>query len=132
MAKKWTHTAAFAYFGTKPRNVQWSWSARSDDGKTVVVTLWQDEFKRQGNKMVYARPGNLEEPDTRPGHVEMMQNMQWAIDHLDGRVNVITAIAKDKNAKPRSIAECAPTKMRARVVHLDHASGAFTFEAELA
>src|SRR5215213_6882171 len=57
MQKKWTHTAAFAHFGTKPRNVQWSWSARNEATKTVVVTLWQDEFVKKDGRLTYSRPG---------------------------------------------------------------------------
>jgi hypothetical protein len=49
-----THTAAFAHFGTRPRNVQWSWSARSEDGATVVATFWQDLFERKDGRLVYA------------------------------------------------------------------------------
>jgi hypothetical protein len=129
---KWTHSAAFAHFGTKSRNVQWSWSARSADGKVVVVTLWQDEFRREGNKLVYSRPGDPLNLDTRLGHVEMMRNLEWSLQELGGKVSVIIAIAKDNKAQPRSIKECFPSKMRARVTRLDHASGAFTFEADLA
>ena len=41
---------AFAQFGVAGRNQRWSWSARSDDGETVVLTLWQDLVKvRDGN-----------------------------------------------------------------------------------
>jgi hypothetical protein len=76
MAKKYTHTQCFAHFGTSPRNVNWSWSARN------------------------------------------------------GKVSVIIAIAKDKAARPRSIAECFPSKMQLKVTHCDPSDGSFGFEAE--
>jgi hypothetical protein len=129
MAKKWTHTAAYKHFGTKPKNVQWSWSARSDDGKTVVVTLWQDRFKRRNNHLSYESlgfdPGN---PDTRPGFRELMENLTWAQSHCGGQFKVITAIAKDITAEPRSIQECFPTKMVMRLTHLDVTKGAYSAE----
>jgi hypothetical protein len=130
MPKKWTHTAAFEHFGAKPRNVQWSWSARSEDEKTVVVTLWQDEFVRRDGRLVYERGGDPDNPDTRPGLRELMDNLAWARDHCDGRFRVISAVAKDRNARPRAIKECAPTKMIMRLTHLDVQLGAFTAEAE--
>ena len=131
MPQRWTHTKAFAHFGTKPKNVQWSWSARSADGKTVVVTLWQDMFTPKDGKLYYIRPGfPPEQPDTRPGFRELMENLAWARDHCDGRFKVIVAIAKDINAVPRSIKECAPTKMIMRLTDLDATNGAFTAVAE--
>jgi hypothetical protein len=131
MAKKWTHTAAFEHFGTRPRNVRWSWSARSDDGKIVVGTLWKDEFSGD-RKRFYERPGL--DPGTSPqrrlAFDEWKENLIWAQDHCDGRIHVIIATAKDVRAVPRSIAECYPTKMIMKVRLLDRDTGAFLLEAE--
>lgn len=129
MAQKYTHTACFAHFGTKPRNVNWSWSARDEATNTVVVTLWQDEFVRQGERMIYERGAIWAQSRQSPGHNEMMQNLRWALDHCDGWVKVIIAIAKDRSAKPRSIRECFPSKMQVKVTHLDETSGEFSLEA---
>jgi hypothetical protein len=130
VAKKWTHTEAFAHFGTKPRNVQWSWSARSDDGKTVVVTLWQDEISRKEGRLVCERPGTPEHIRRRPGFSELMENFAWAQHHCNGSFKVIIAIAKDKTADPRSIQECFPSKMAMKLLHFDAETGAFLAEAE--
>ncbi|MER9225791.1 hypothetical protein NKI39_09050 [Mesorhizobium sp. M0664] len=130
MPKKYTHTAAFAHFGTAPVNVQWSWSARNEGTKTVAVTLWQDEFKKSpGGRLVYERGPIWADSKTSRGHYELMENLRWALDHCDGWVKVIIAVAKDKNAKPRSIKECAPTKMQVKVMQLDEGSGEFSLEA---
>jgi hypothetical protein len=51
LANKMTHTEAFRAYGVEPRNANWSWSGKSADGKTVVVTLWKDEFKGSAGKM---------------------------------------------------------------------------------
>ena len=129
MPRSYTHTQCFEHFGTKPKNVNWSWSARNEDTKTVVVTLWQDEFtKTDDGRRIYERGPIPSEVRPRHGHNELMKNLRWSLDHCDGWVKVIIAIAKDKQAKPRSIKECAPTKMQVRVIHLDEASGAFAFE----
>jgi hypothetical protein len=127
---KYTHTAAFAHFGTKPTNVQWSWSARNEATKVVVATFWQDQFSRENGRLVYARPG------LEPGHTnaplglrELVDNLSWARDHCDGQFKVIMAIAKDVNARPGSIKECFPSKMTMRLVSPDPVSAAFRAEA---
>ncbi|MBF9234617.1 hypothetical protein [Microvirga alba] len=45
--------AAFAYFGAAGRNPRWSWSARSPDGKTVVVTMWKDLITYENGTAIY-------------------------------------------------------------------------------
>lgn len=132
MAKKGTHTAAFAHFGTKPNNVQWSWSARNEDTKTVVVTFFQDEFRREGGRLVYSRPREAAIAlSSSPGHRELTRNLIWARDNCDGELKAIVAIAKDRTSIPRSIAECSPSKMKVRIVELDDETGAFRVEADL-
>jgi len=125
---KWTHTAAFEHFRTKPRNVYWSWSARSEDGKTVVVTLWQDEIKRSEKGLVYSRQKG-QVSDTRPGMRELMENLAWARDNCEGKVSVIIAIAKNINANERSIAECFPSKMTMQLEELNISDQTFTLKA---
>jgi hypothetical protein len=125
-----SHTAAFHHFGTSPKNVQWSWSARNEETKTVVVRLWQHEFEKKDGKLVY-KAGKLEPGEkARLGHKELLENLRWAVDHADGRVSVIIAIAKDKMAKKKSIADSFASKMQLRVTHVDEATGKFEFEAE--
>ena len=132
MPKNWSHRAAFEHFGTTPRNVQWSWSARSQDGEIVVVTLWQDQFKRRDNRLVYESQFDPSgPPDKRPGFRELMDNLVWARDHCDGRFRVIVAKAKDPNSHPRSIEECFPhKKLIMRLKHLNLETGNFAAEAE--
>lgn len=129
VTKRWTHSACFNFFKTKPRNPRWSWSGRSDDGKTVSVTLWRDKFLEQGR--VYRNfdtdvPGEWR---SRPGFVELLENLQHARDNTGGIVRVIIAIAKDLEAMPRSISECYPQPdLIMRVVDLDDDAGSFTLE----
>ena len=59
-----------------------------------------------------------------------MENLAWAQENCDGRLRLIIAIAKDRNAEPRSIAECFPSKMVMRLTHLDVDTGAYVAEAE--
>lgn len=129
MAERWTHTKCFDAFGVIPKNLRWSWSGRSLDGKTVAVTLWKDRFLDQGR--VYKNhdsdvPGEWR---SRPGFVELIDNLQHAAEHLDGVIGVIIAEPKDASASPRSIAKCYPrTNLKMRVTHLDPEEGKFILE----
>ena|ERR1700693_654643 len=132
MPRKHTHIECFEFFGTKPRNTYWSWSARNEESKVVVVTLWQDELKPRDGKLTYRREGyDPITPDRRPGNKELLENLQWAMDHCDGKFKVIVAIAVDPKAEPRSIRECFPhPKLTMRVMELNLSTG--SFEAEQA
>ena len=126
---KQTHTSAFAHFGTTPRNVQWSWSARSPDGKTVVVTLWQDQLKPKDGKLTYSMTAeDSARIAHRPGHRELMENLAWSRDNCAGVFAVIIAIPKDRNADPRSISECFPSNIRMMITDLDLTLGTFSAE----
>ncbi|RWQ42241.1 MAG: hypothetical protein EOS21_09555 [Mesorhizobium sp.] len=130
MAMKFNHSECFAHFGTKPKNVYWSWSARNEATKTVAVTLWQHEFVWVDRNPIYERSWLDPEARVRPGHNELMDNLRWAIDHADGRISVIIAMAKDKLAKTREIAECFPSKIVMKVTALDEATGSFRLEGQ--
>ena len=126
MTRKYSHTECFEYFGTSPRNTRWSWSGRSEDGKAVAVTLWQDRFEEQGR--VYRswqtdRPGAWH---SRPGFVELIENLAHARDHTEGLVHVILAKPKDPAASPRSIDRCFPQpRLKMRVVDVNEHEGTF-------
>ena len=97
----------------------------------MVVTLWQDRFVRQEGRLAYARESfaHGERPKS-PGFNELMTNLAWAKDNCEGRLKVIIAIARDTKARPRSIAECFPSKMVMRLTSLDTSEGAFSVVAE--
>lgn len=130
MSKKMTHTEAFAHFGTTPRNVRWSWSARNEDTKTVVGTLWQDQFERRDGRLVYAKPGRDPAAPKTPAYNERIENLAWARDHCGGCFHVIIAKAKDVKAVTRSIEECFPAKMVMRLTRFDPETGEFVAEVE--
>ncbi|RWM10440.1 hypothetical protein [Mesorhizobium sp.] len=128
MAKKYSHTECFEHFGTSPKNTYWSWSARNEETKTVVVTLWQHEFIWVDKRPAYERTWLDPNRKVRPGHNELMTNLRWAVDNCDGVVNVIVAIAKDTSAKTKAIKECFPSKIVMKVAALDESTGAFRLE----
>lgn len=66
---------------------------------------------------------------SRPGFIELMENLAHARDHTDGLVRVILAQPKDPHARPRSIARCFPQdQLKMRVVELDEEEGTFVLE----
>lgn len=129
MPKHYSHSDCFAHYGVVPRNARWSWSGRSLDGSSVAVTLWQDQFEDRGRtyrNSSHDRPGQWK---SRPGFVELIENLRHARDHLGGLVHVILAQPKDPHARPRSIARCFPQEgLKMRVVDLNEAEGSFVLE----
>lgn len=129
MPKRFTHKECFESYGTKPRNLRWSWSGRSVDGKVVSVTLWQDRFENGVNQYRSAAHVGDDKWFGSPGHNELIENLAWAQRECDGEVRVIIAIAKDRAASPRSIRECFPKpELRMRVAHLDLHTRDFVLE----
>lgn len=129
MAQKWSHSDCFEFYDTRPKNPRWSWSGRSVDGQTVAVTLWQDRFQEGGRIYRNADTDRPGEWRSRPGFVELLENLAHARQHLDGRVRVILAKARDPHAAPRSIDRCWPQpNMLMKVTALDLDEGKFTLE----
>lgn len=129
MTKKWSHKACFDSYDVKPANPRWSWSGKSDDGKTVAVTCWQDRFEKGID--LYRSHTHLGEIgwQSRPGHNELIRNLAWARDNCDGVVRIIIAAPVDPKASPRAIKECFPRPdILMRIVSLDEVSGNFELE----
>lgn len=130
MPRKWTRRECFEHFGASCKNPQWSWSAKSADGRVVVMCMWQDEIKREGDRMVYQSLTPRRGEQNRPGAKERLDNLKWAREHCDGLVRVVVMRAKDTKEDPRSIAECFPhDKLVMRIIHIDEATGEFRAES---
>ena len=130
MPRKWTRGECFEHFGALCKNPQWSWSAKSADGRVVVMCMWQDEIKREGDRMVYQSLTPRRGEQNRPGAKERLENLKWAREHCDGLARVVVMRANDTKADPRSIAECFPhDKLVMRITHIDEATGEFRAES---
>ena len=129
MAEHWTKASAFAYFdGATARNPRWSWSARSPDGRTVVLGLWKDEINCDGETVV-ADMFNHERLHLwtgKLGNRERIENLIWARDRCNGLFRVAITVAKDPKAYPRSIAKCYPHRtLVMKLVKLNEDTGEF-------
>jgi hypothetical protein len=106
VTQRWkTLKDAFAYFGAV-KKYRWSWSGRSEDGKTVVVTLWKDQLKHEAGLTVFDCRGDsrLHEWRDRPGNKERLQNLMWARDHCGGLFRVVITIRDDiESSIPRIV-----------------------------
>jgi hypothetical protein len=131
MPKRWGKNSAFGFYNARGKNVRWSWSARSEDGKTVVLTLWKDLIEDRAGKIVYAEidRGNLAAWIDKPGNHERIENLKWAQDNCDDIFRVVTAVAKDPNPYSRDIDYCYPEpELRMRVTYRNEKTGEFRAE----
>jgi hypothetical protein len=99
---------AFAAFGAAGKNPRWSWSARTADNQTVVMTFWKDILRFQDNPISYSLFGDvrLDVWKDHLGNRERIDNIKWARDNCDGLMKVVIITAKDETAREREIADC--------------------------
>src|SRR5436190_22377556 len=100
---RWTLRASFAHFGARATNPRWAWSARSRDGKTVVMTLWTDEGDRHSSPVIWKSKGRNRMDSL--GLNDRLKNLIWARDNCNGRFRVVWT-TKGK----RGIAACDPDR----------------------
>jgi len=128
MAGKFTLAESFAQFGAIPRNPRWSWSARSSDGKTVVIALWSDRFRWKDKPLSYdGREQSIPQDWTgRPGNRERLDNLLWARANCEGLFRVVMVRPVDRVARPREIEECFPKDgWLMRIIDLNEITGEF-------
>jgi hypothetical protein len=112
--RKYTHTQCFEHFGVRPKNTQWSWSAR---GKGYVVhTCWQHRFEGGKYKQVFHNRD-------KHGYKELCKDLEYAQSECGGKFFVILAKAKDRFADPPKIEECWPSNMVLKITKFDPAQG---------
>ena len=122
---------AVGYFGAVPTNRQWSWSARSPDGRTVVVTWWKDQETRRNGKMVYDTRNmqNLAEWQWRNGNRDRIRNLVHARDHCDGLFRIVWVKTNDPDQRVRKTIERYPDEtLEMRLIELDEQTGEFLAE----
>jgi hypothetical protein len=124
---------AFAYFdGARGRNPRWSWSARSPDGRTVVLTLWEDHISDDGTTIrvdTFGR-GQQRQWTSKLGNKERIENLVHARNHCGGLFRVVMITAKDRTARPRSIAKRYPhPTLVMKLTDFDETTGDFRAES---
>jgi hypothetical protein len=131
MAANWTLPACFAHFGVVAPHRHFSLSAVSSDGKTVVVAMWEDEFERQSDRIIYqSRYRPIFGGKLRRISNQWIANLKWACRHCDCLVRVVIIRADDVQANPRTIKFCYPDdSLIMRITRLDIETGVFRAES---
>jgi hypothetical protein len=95
-----TLAEAFSFYGARAANPRWGWAAQSDDGKTVVITMWKDRIGHDGDAIVYGFPPRPN--DRRPGYLDMIKKLRHAQDNCEGLLRTVIVEAVDTKAGTRS------------------------------
>ena len=94
-----------AYLGFPLKNVRWSWSAASTDGRRTLFTIWADEVKNRRfvlYPVAVRRPGPVgEAADLKAGGREVHDIAARAADVEDVAAYGILCTAEDPAAVPR-------------------------------
>jgi hypothetical protein len=117
---------AFKKAGATAKNPRWSWSARSKNGKVVLMTLWKDLINYKTNPISYSTfdRENLSVSIDKPGNRERLENLKWVRDHCDGLFRVIITTAKDVKADTREIEDAHfQARMIMKLVELREETG---------
>jgi len=123
-----TLSKAFESFGAAGKNQRWSWSARTSDDRTVVMTFWKDLIDFAASPISYSTfdSPRLHLWKNKPGNKERIENLKWARDHCDGLMKVVIIEAKDIHADSREIADCiVQRRMVMKLVELNEETGEF-------
>lgn len=131
MVQVQTLPECFTHFGAVCASTRFSRSAVTQDGQTVVVTMWEDEVRREGDRVIYeSRYRPTLKGKSRRADTELIANLKWARDHCDGFVRVVVLTAEDVTADPRKIRYCYPDdSLIMRITQFDPESRMFRAES---
>jgi hypothetical protein len=130
MSSHCSRTKAFAGYGLKLKNVRSSLSARCEKEAKVAISVWQDEFKQDTGRLVYDR-SDWGDWYHGPSRRELIENLLWAREHLNGHINVVVCIRK-RTAQGYVLTDSfARQGIVMRIARLDQSTGAFRLEQVL-
>jgi hypothetical protein len=127
MEHAWTLSTCFEHFGAVRSRRHFRGSAISNDGKTVVVAMWEDELDHRDRQVTYqSRFGPALKGRSRKVSTQWITHLRWAIAHCNGRVRVVVLTAEDTHANPRVIRTCQPDDgLIMQITHFDSKTGFF-------
>jgi hypothetical protein len=131
VAENWTLAQSFAFFGAVATNRVWSWSARSADEKTVVLTLWEDEITRDSGRIIYDMRNHpkRETWQKKLGNRDRTKNLALAYGNPEVTVRAVRIKAADTKARTRSIVNRYPDPaLYLKITHFDPQTGEFRAE----
>lgn len=132
--KKWNKKSAFEFYNTRQTNERWGWSAISDDGTVVAVTVWKDLIKLEDKNPYYDgfdehHENTIHLWGDQTGNEDRKKHLKHALEYLDGEVRVVVTIAEDVTAHPRVIKEVYPyNDLWFKIVRFDENTGQFSLK----
>jgi hypothetical protein len=109
MKSNWTLSTSFEHFGAVRSRRHFGGSAVSNDGRTVVVAVWEDDLVRQEDRVSYQSPsGPTLKGKSQRVSMQWITHLKWAITRCNGQVRVVVLRAEDAAAMPRVIRSCYP------------------------
>lgn len=128
MANPGTMTAAFSHFDAPVTNPRGTWSARTRDGRMVVLALWEDRFDT--TKTHYHERMDEQPPlewINRIGNRNRREHLE--LIGVGGQFHVVMARAKSTNDDPRKGAAWSPRPdLRMRIIYIIKSTGQFGAE----
>jgi len=124
-------SACFDFFGAARAARHFSGSAISQDGKTVVVTIWEDEIEERDGRVTYQSPyPPITQGQTVRISKKWITNLKWARDHCKNLVRVVVLVAENPLVRPKTLHSCYPhDTLVMRITHFDTRTGAFRAES---
>ncbi|MBC6442723.1 MAG: hypothetical protein GDA53_06310 [Rhodobacteraceae bacterium] len=126
-----TLTEAFAAAGFTLRNPRCDWSAMSDDGKKVALTVWSDEINKSRAPWSYGdiAAQKLAIWQNRAGNSVRKRHLRHVRNHCDGRAELVLVTAQDVTAEPRKVERARPWPERTGVLQeFDETTGEFRMD----
>jgi len=128
--RRWTLSACFAHFGVKRPARHFTGSALSDDGKTVVVALWEDEIVQDNQQAFCLARGRLG-LGKRSNQLskKWITNLEWAYEH-NCRMRVVLLKRKEGESEPKRMIACYPNDaLVMRITKFDTTTGELRAES---
>ena len=130
-AHAWTLSTCFEHLGAIRSRRHFRGSAISNDGKTVVVAMWEDELDHQDRQVTYqSRFGPALKGRSKKVSSQWIAHLRWAIAHCNGLVRVVVLTPEDTQADPRVIHSCRPDDgLIMQITHFNSKTGFFQARA---
>jgi hypothetical protein len=127
MREAWTLSTCFEHFGAARSRRHFAGSAISDDGATVVVAMWEDEFVRQDSRLTYQPPfAPTLKGKSQKVSQQWIAHLKWAISRCNSCVRVVVLTAEDAQANPRVVRSCYPDdSLVMRITEFNSKTGMF-------
>ena len=102
---------AFAKFSVTQVNERWSWSGISEDGLTLVLTLWSDQYRFNKESRIYEWSTFGRDIDSwidDAGNAHRIRDISYAIEKLEGRFRAIRVDPDTSSLPNRTIKKVSP------------------------